>query len=72
MKEVQAGDVVQISPDAACNEGLLACFAVVDEVKGWGVTAAVRCPGKGVAYVRLHFGNFERIGAAVWVEQPDG
>lgn len=66
MSKATIGDVVQIAPEADVNVGLRTCFAVVTEVKGWGVLADVAMPGKGVAPVRLAFGQFERIGPAAW------
>ena len=70
MIELAPGDVIQVDPEVA---GFGACFAVVDEVRTWGVTASVFGPngtrqGPASEYpVRLETGKFERVGRAVWL-----
>ena len=67
MSAVKPRDVVQIDP--VSNPKFAGCFAVVEEVKSWGVVAYVACPGPSVgqAYVRLAHEHFVRVGKAEWV-----
>ncbi len=69
-QDLSPGDVVQIDPDA--HPKLATCFAVVDEVKGWGAVATVpiaASPSPNQAPVRLAHGTFKRIGKAEWVTE---
>ncbi len=65
---IAVGDVVQIDP--TCQTKFPACFAIVDEVRPWGVVAYVPIPGPntGKAYVRLESQEFHRIGLAMWTD----
>jgi hypothetical protein len=63
----QVGDVVQIVPHHKWG----GCLAVVDDVRAWGVIAAVRLPHNdgspaGDAYTRLAWADFQPVGKAVW------
>ena len=59
------GKVIQIAPTHKWG----GCLAVVDEQKQWGVQAGVPIPEKGIAYIRLVWGDFEVVGNAIWVEE---
>lgn len=70
---VNPGDVVQIDPER--HPRFAACFATVDEVRGWGVTATVLVPASprpNEAPIRLEFGSFVKVGKAEWVRQAEG
>lgn len=56
--------VIQIAPPHKWG----GCLAVVGECKSWGVQAGVQIPEKGIAYIRLEWGEFEVIGDAAYVE----
>lgn len=65
------GDVVQIDPEHPLFGG---CFALVTEVKPWGIQGFVSIPqerGKppGEAYCRLEWRQIELVGRASWVPQ---
>jgi hypothetical protein len=64
MESIAVGDVIQIHPDQRALGG---CFAVVTEVRGWGVIADVPVSRAGVAPVRLQESEYIRIGKAEWV-----
>lgn len=70
---MKPGDVVQINPSA--HPKFAGCFAVVDEVRSFGVTADIPIAGdpRSIAPVRLAWGEFLRVGAAPWlrVNEPD-
>lgn len=63
-------DVVQLDPES--HPRFAACFAIVDEVRSWGVVATVRVPGNppGDAPIRLETGTFIRVGEAAYVPAP--
>jgi hypothetical protein len=66
---VDVGDVVQLAPDA--SDWAACCFAIVTEVKSWGVQAYVFIPQKrgevaGRAFIRVPKDKFFRIGKAEW------
>lgn len=58
------GDVLQIYPDHLVLGG---CFAVVTEVRDWGVLADVPLATDKVAPVRLRPDEFRVIGGAHWL-----
>lgn len=67
---IRVNDVVQLNPELGDMFG--GCFAVVTEVKLWGIQGYVSIPGKeGAAYVRVSHDQYERIGHAVWIEKSD-
>ncbi len=73
--------VVQIAPDAEVSPGLRGAFAIVDEVRAWGVIASVsiitnviadESPDHAFQYVapvRLQFGTFKLVGQSQY--DPD-
>lgn len=73
MSDIEKGDVIQLAPEAG---GWGPVFAVVDEVRAWGVIAMMYVPearvtedgggGPGVAPIRLKSEQFVRIGKAEW------
>ena len=68
-REIQIGDVVQIDP--RLHPKFAACFAIVEEVRNWGVIAYVPIPDKEagtIAPVRLEWKDCAPIGVAVWTE----
>jgi hypothetical protein len=67
--DLEPGDVIQIDPS---NEMFCACFAVVEEVRDWGVIAKVTIPGRPPSEmpIRLATGDFVRIGEAAFVQVP--
>jgi len=71
-REVSVGDVVQINPEA--HPKFAACFAIVEEVRAWGVIAYVPVPDKQpgtIAPIRLEWKDCAPIGHAIWVQPPD-
>lgn len=64
-----AGDVVQLCP----GHRWAGSFWIVEKVREWGVQAYCTIPGSaGVSYIRLAWGEFERVGAAPHVlSAPD-
>lgn len=72
---VNVADVVQIDPEKLPLFG--GCFAIVEEVRAWGVVAYVPVPDKQpgtIAPVRLEWTHFAPIGASKWgiLEEGDG
>ena len=67
MNPIQVGDVIQISPTVQDWGGV---FAVVSEVKSWGVQCYVSIPFQpGLAYYRVEFKDFVSIGKAAWLDE---
>jgi len=70
VRAAEPGDVIQIDPEHDPVFG--GCFAIVEEVKLWGVNLC-GCPipsGDGrVAYYRVPHGAYAVIGRAAWVEE---
>lgn len=69
--ELEAGDVVQLSPDAR-NPLFGGCFMTVTEPKEWGAQGYVQALGEngqpgGQAYYRARFEEMEYVGRAEWV-----
>lgn len=73
-------DVVQIAPEASDWAG--GCFAIVTEVKSWGMQGFVQVPPMkrnepegeqtgGRAFIRLKSDQFVRIGRAEWSDRAD-
>lgn len=63
---MEKGTVIQISPETQVRDGFKGLFAVVSEVREWGVIAY--CPlDKGIAWVRINNGDFVIIGTAEWM-----
>jgi hypothetical protein len=70
-------DLIQVNEDGPPN--WFRCVLVVDEVKSWGVQAFCTVPNardqpSGDAYMRLSFGEFDRLGVKskfVAVEMPE-
>jgi len=58
-------DVVQIHPQFV-NEDLRGAFALVKEVRTWGVVAHVPWGKDKIVPVRLQTQDFARIGVAEW------
>ncbi len=71
-KIIEPLEIVQIVPSHRWG----GCFAVVSEVKTWGVQAYVAVPNSneapGQAYIRLTWDEFERVGASVIFVPDDG
>lgn len=67
-KTMQAGDVIQISPDSDVREEFKGKLAMVDEVKNWGIVAFV-ATFNGRAYIRLPWHQFEYVGQAPFVPE---
>ncbi len=69
-QDAKVGDVVQIDPEI--HPKFAACFAIVEEVKSWGVVAYVPVPDKQpgtIAPVRLEWKHCAPIGRAMWTEE---
>ena len=69
--EARVNDVVQINPEL--HPKFAACFAIVEEVRNWGVVAYVPIPDKEpgtIAPIRLEWKDCAPIGVAVWTEEP--
>lgn len=64
-REIQEGDIVQVSPEREVFGG---CMVVVTEVKAWGIQGYVQSAGvPGQQYIRLKTDEFEGTGGrAVW------
>lgn len=76
-KELKAGDVVQINPEAhlASNGFFAGCFMLVTEPKLWGAQGFIAMPGErgtmpGHAYYRAKWEEMEPVGVAAWVPEP--
>jgi hypothetical protein len=65
--EPKPGDVIQIHLHHRVLPG---CFAQVDTVQLWGVTARVPVGSGGAAPVRLQRSEFQFVGRAAWVLAP--
>jgi len=65
-KQLERGDIVQISPDVPTFGG---CLMVVSEQKPWGAQGFVQNAGsEGQAYFRCEFAQMEPTGGrAVWM-----
>lgn len=63
----QPGEVVQINPEK--HPKFAGCFAVVDQLRRWGVVADIPMPGdpNAIIPVRLAWADFARVGMACWV-----
>lgn len=77
VRDVQPGDVVQITPEWEVNKAFAACLVVVSEVKSWGIQGYVQALGTreemgGQAYIRVKWEDLELVGAAYWVTQSIG
>jgi hypothetical protein len=74
-RELQVGDVVQISPDLPdCFFG--GCFLLVTEPKPWGAQGFVAMPQNrgelpGRAYFRCKWADMEYVGPAAWIPADD-
>jgi hypothetical protein len=71
-RDLEVGDVVQLSPDAGHAFG--GCFAQVTEPKPWGMQGFVAMPlerGKppGQAFIRVRWEEMEFVGRATWVAE---
>jgi hypothetical protein len=68
--EIEVGDVVQLNPDDKQGPDWGPVFAVVDEIRAWGVIASMYIPEQrgapAVAPIRLEHSHFVRIGKARW------
>ena len=70
-RDLQVGDVVQISPELPdCLFG--GCFMLVTEPKPWGAHGFIAMPGErgelpGQAYFRCKFVGMEYVGFAPWI-----
>ena len=70
---LQAGSVVQLSPESCRNRMFAGAMLVVSELKAWGVQGYVQVLGDdgqpgGQAYYRARFNEFEPTGGmAPWV-----
>ncbi len=64
---IAVGDVIQIDP--ALGDIFGGNLAIVTELKTWGCQAGIPTPGEKnpVAYVRLVFEKYIKIGKAAWV-----
>jgi len=63
----QPGEVVQINPEK--HPKFAGCFAVVDQLRRWGVVADIPMPGdpNAIIPVRLAWADFARVGMACWM-----
>jgi hypothetical protein len=71
-RELQVGDVVQLSPTECGNPMFGGCMMQVTEPKSWGAQGFVQglgCDGKqGFRYYyRAPFAEFELVGRAAWI-----
>lgn len=62
------GDIIQVTKE---NDPWRGCILMVDEPKSFGCQAFVKIPGRGEAYIRLEWGEFEKVGNAVLVPEGD-
>lgn len=67
-KSVAKGDVVQIL-EGTRDKIFDGCFAVVDEIKGWGIIADVYSTQGDVFPIRLSANQFEWVGRAPIVRE---
>lgn len=72
-RSLEAGDVVQLSPETCKNPMFAACFMTITEPKGWGAQGYVQALGEngkigGQAYYRATFDEMEFVGTAQWVQ----
>jgi hypothetical protein len=61
--DIEVNDIVQIVPE----HKWAGSFAIVTEVKKWGVQGYVPIPMEGQAYIRLKFKDIEKVGRAIFV-----
>lgn len=66
---IDRGDVIQVLDDVKDWEG---CLMVVDKVHDWGVQAGMRLPGEGYTFLRLRWGQFERVGESFYWFDKEG
>lgn len=69
--DIQTHDVIQLDPETTSNPMFGRCFAIVSDVKGWGVQCYVPALGEdgkpgGDAFYRAAWGTFVLIGRAEW------
>ena len=64
---IEINDVVQIVPTHQWSGN----FVTVTEVKSWGIVGYVQIPLESQAYIRLEYGDFEKIGKAVFIFDED-
>ena len=73
-RELQVGDVVQISPEYK-GKAFAGCMAVVTEPKSFGFQGYVQGLGQnqdesgGQAYIRINWEDFEFVGRATWIAE---
>lgn len=66
---IAVGDVIQISPTWPGHPALGGLFALVEEIRGWGVIAFVDAGEGKRAYVRCQTADYVRIGRAEWLPE---
>ena len=71
-RELNIGDVVQLSPEEVGNEMFAGCMMVITEPKPWGAQGYVSALGQdgqpgGQAYYRAKWEEMEYVGIAWWV-----
>jgi hypothetical protein len=72
-RELEPGDVVQISPETFGNKAFAGCMAIVTEPKSFGCQGYVQMVGEtreqhgGQTFIRLNWDDIEFVGHAVWV-----
>jgi len=73
-RELEIGDVVQLSPHVA-NPAFMCCFMIVTDPKPWGAQGYVqdlgtRQGGGMQAYYRAKWEEMEYVGRAPWIVGP--
>jgi hypothetical protein len=70
LRHVNTHDVIQIAPGSDVKPMFYGKFALVYEVRNWGVKAYIDT-FQGQAHLRLPWGTFEVVGPAPFVPAPD-
>lgn len=76
-RELQVGEIVQLSPETVRNPMFSACLLIVTEPKQWGCQGFVQSLGEdgepgGRAYYRANWDEIEATsGLAAWLPAPE-
>jgi hypothetical protein len=66
-KGIAEGDIIQLQPSHRWGP----CLLTVTDVKTWGVQAYL-CLPDGHAFLRVRTGEFEKVGRAAYIRDPEG
>lgn len=69
MENLKKFSVIQVNEHGP--EAWVGCLLIVDEVKSWGVTAGLKVPMQGIAYMRLNNEHIEVIGQAIMTPETE-